>query len=171
MESNFQDKLSKFLACSNIIEEEYSEKAFLDAMEAWNYAVDNFRENRLTPEYMVGIHYTLMKGIAPGIAGKIRDYSTEIIDKETKEVEDTGLEPEKILGALEELCDPKIYPYSTEEQIKRWHIRALKIHPFEDGNGRLTRIIMNTQRVYAELPLLIISSGKEKMEYYEWFKP
>ncbi len=170
MESNFQDKLGLLLTHSNIMEKEYSKKALIDAMKAWNYAVDNFREEGLTPEYMMGGHRILMKNIAPKIAGKIRDDSIHLINKDTGEVEDIGIEPEKILVALEELCDPKIYPYSTEEQIKRWHIRSLKIHPFEDGNGRLTRIIMNTQRVYAELPLLIIHPGKEQMEYYKWFK-
>ena len=43
-----------------------------------------------------------------------------------------------------------------------------KNHPFEDGNGRTGRILLNWQRLQYGLPLLIIESYK-KEEYYKWF--
>ena len=57
-----------------------------------------------------------------------------------------------------------------EETIEQDHIWFEKIHPFEDGNGRTGRILMNIQRLNAGLPLLIIHEGKEQMEYYKWFQ-
>ncbi len=54
--------------------------------------------------------------------------------------------------------------------IKNSHIFFEKLHPFEDGNGRTGRILMNLQKLNEELPLLIIHEGEEQMEYYKWFK-
>jgi Fic family protein len=37
-----------------------------------------------------------------------------------------------------------------------------------DGNGRIGRILLNWQRRYWNLPILIIKES-EKEEYYKWF--
>jgi len=70
-----------------------------------------------------------------------------------------------ILKWIDTHCDAK-----TDETIKKAHIAFEKIHPFEDGNGRVGRIILNFQRVKAGLPILVIHTGKEQQEYYKWFK-
>jgi hypothetical protein len=65
----------------------------------------------------------------------------------------------------------KEMPKSTKEVfIKQWHINFEGIHPFEDGNGRIGRILMNLQRLSVGLPILIIHEGEEQFEYYKWFK-
>jgi Fic family protein len=51
----------------------------------------------------------------------------------------------------------------------RNHVKFEKIHPFEDGNGRIGRILLNWQRVKAGLPILTIYE-KDKHAYYKWFE-
>ena len=54
------------------------------------------------------------------------------------------------------------------EEIKKAHVRFETIHPFEDGNGRTGRMLMNWQRVKAGLEPLCIKAS-ERVEYYKWF--
>jgi len=118
---------------------------------------------QMSLELIKKIHKRLMSRLNIKIAGKLRQVQVGVQTKEGfKEAVNWAL----IRGKLEELCktDPK-----TEEEIKQWHIKFEKIHPFEDGNGRTGRIIMNHQRLRAVLPLLIIHEGKEQHEYYQWF--
>ena len=76
----------------------------------------------------------------------------------------------KIYDEICQLCNPGIYPILSMNLIKRWHIQFEHIHPFEDGNGRVGRILMNFQLVKKGLPILVIHEGKEQREYYKWFK-
>ena len=68
------------------------------------------------------------------------------------------------------ICNPGIYPAYSQSLIKRWHIQFEHIHPFEDGNGRTGRILMNLQLRKRGLPIMVIHEGKEQSEYYKWFK-
>ena len=58
---------------------------------------------------------------------------------------------------------------ATPEDIKRAHVAFESIHPFEDGNGRTGRMIMNWQRNRAWLIPLCIKAS-ERQVYYEWFR-
>ena len=44
------------------------------------------------------------------------------------------------------------------------------IHPFEDGNGRVGRILMNLQMLKLKLPIMVIHEGREQQSYYRWFR-
>jgi len=61
------------------------------------------------------------------------------------------------------------YTIKSIRDIKLSHIEFENIHPFEDGNGRVGRILMNIQCLNAGLPLLVIHTGKEQQKYYTWF--
>jgi len=76
-----------------------------------------------------------------------------------------GLDHSVIKRAMENLLDAK-----DELSPEEFYIEFEEIHPFEDGNGRTGRILMNLQRIKLGLSLLIIHEGKEQMEYYKWFK-
>jgi Fic family protein len=56
-----------------------------------------------------------------------------------------------------------------EEKTLLMHIKFEEIHPFEDGNGRVGRILWNIQRLMLGLPLKIIHTGKEQFDYYKIF--
>lgn len=151
------EKQEEFLRESNKIEREYSEQAFDDAKDSWEYAV---HKKKISMTQILEIHRRLMQNLNPNIAGKIREVDVYVGIRKC-------LEPHHIKKALKFLLNIKP---STEEGIREWHIEFEKIHPFVDGNGRTGRILMNFQRLKLGLPLLIIHEGKEQFEYYNWFK-
>jgi Fic family protein len=57
-----------------------------------------------------------------------------------------------------------------EEAIKQAHIEFEGIHPYEDGNGRIGRMLLNWHRLQSGLAPLIIHTGAEQQEYYKWFR-
>lgn len=164
--NNKMDKKEiEFLKESNAIEREYSEEALQDSMDAW--ALAKRYNGKIDIKLITSIHQEVLKSLNPRIAGNIRKCPIYVgTAKNYREC----LKPEEINEELRLLCNPGIYPTLSESLIKRWHIQFEKIHPFEDGNGRVGRIIMNIQRLKEKLPLLIIHEGKEQFEYYKWFK-
>ncbi len=154
-----------FLKESNKIEREYSQEALADAVKSWEYSKVMIPiGRRIDMQYIKTIHKFLMKRLNLRIAGKIRACPV-IIGGKTKWNNKGEIEEE-----LRLLCNPGLYPISSESLIKRWHIKFEAIHPFEDGNGRTGRILMNIQRLLVGLPILIIHEGKEQQEYYKWFR-
>ena len=76
----------------------------------------------------------------------------------------------EIKDELNFLCNQGVYPVYSMPMIKDWHIQFEHIHPFEDGNGRVGRILMNLQLLNEGLPILVIHQGEEQKRYYKWFK-
>ena len=157
---------TEFLKESNAIEREYSELALEDAKQAWTMAsVQMFiGKEEITPDLILGIHRRLMKRLNPRIAGKLRKVDVYVGNRKC-------LSPEKIKEELRLWCCHSLNPtYLGEDWVKKAHIEFEKIHPFEDGNGRTGRILMNLQRLKIGLPILVIHEGNEQLEYYKWFK-
>lgn len=153
----------EFLKESNAIEREYSEEALEDSKEAWEYA-KIFLRRKIDIAMILTVHKFLMKRLDSRIAGKIRECDVWVGNRKC-------LDPKEIILSLQDWCLPETFPDDTDdESIKQDHIQFEKIHPFEDGNGRTGRILMNIQRLKLGLPLLIIHEGKEQKEYYKWFK-
>ena len=157
----FTKQETEFLKESNAIEREYSQKSLEDAKHAWNFAKRHRHIAHL--DYIKLIHEELMIRLNPKIAGKIRDCPVYIGG------ECRSQSKNDIIANLKSWLET-YFKHKTEKGIKNSHIFFEKIHPFEDGNGRTGRILMNIQRLNAGLPLLIIHEGKEQMEYYKWFK-
>lgn len=160
----------EMLQNSNWIEREMSSVAMDDAVEAWEYAVKN--ANNITTNYVLKIHKLMQKNLRADIAGKFRDcdvyiggecrrfISEDVIRAGVKEVTDAMID--KI---------PRRFPVAEKEALaKATHIRFEKIHPHEDGNGRVGRILYNVHRLLLGLPIHIIHEGDEQMEYYKWFR-
>lgn len=151
---------NEFLSESNKIEGEYSTEALQDAHQAWTCGVLSITEQDIDLDLILAIHRRLMKRLNKKIAGKIRTLNVQVGGR-------VCMPHEVVKTHLEELCRqiPK-----TAEEIKEWHLKFEGIHPFEDGNGRTGRIIMNLQRLKNKLPMLIIHEGTEQFEYYKWFR-
>lgn len=152
----------EFLEESNHIEGEYSDEALYDAKQTWIMA-KVYIKYPISLDYILDLHRRLMKRLNTRIAGKIRDCAVYIggdcRDQSKKD----------IIKQLNDWCKVFSAP-NTEKEIKEAHVMFELIHPFEDGNGRIGRILMNLQRIKAKLPILIIHVGKEQMDYYKWFK-
>ena len=77
-------------------------------------------------------------------------------------------EPEKVPN----LMMYYIYNYNHDEQdiftkIARYHIEFEKIHPFEDGNGRTGRLLLNYEFLKNNLPPVVISKV-DRVKYFEF---
>ena len=160
-----KNKEIEFLKESNAIEGEYSDEALEDAKDAWKYAKKH--KGHINKKIILGVHRNLMKRLNPKIAGKLRKVQVGVM---TKEGFKEAINFTEIQDELNQLCNPGIYPLYNMQMIKTWHIQFEHIHPFEDGNGRVGRILMNFQLLNEDLPILVIHKGEEQQRYYKWFK-
>jgi fido (protein-threonine AMPylation protein) len=177
-------KVIEFLKESNAIENEFRDIAFEDAKASWEFAIGN-KLDKIDISFIKDIHKILCCRINPKIAGKIREqpvYVGSYLKGYIECMDYTLIEKE-----LEELChkwnnfyklyceklkdkEGKVITEKKEKFVRDWHIKFERCHPYEDGNGRTGRILMNFQRLRLGLPLLIIHRGSQQAEYYKWFK-
>lgn len=152
-------QIKEFLQHSNFIESEYSSKALDDSIKSWNYLIE---EDNITVNRILEGHRILLENLNSRIAGRFRNCKVWVGGREC---------PADY--AIQELLINWVKLYSRvskEEEIKKAHIAFEKIHPFEDGNGRIGRIILNWQRIKNNLPVYIIHEGYEQRCYYCWFR-
>lgn len=154
----YKDKdVKRFLAESNAIEKVYTEDALIDSVLAWKY-INLLKWLEL--EDVLTVHGLILKNLEPRIAGKIRNYNVYVAGR-------MGAPVRRLEYLLTHwLKDANIV--KTAKEIKKSHVVFEHIHPFEDGNGRIGRMILNWQRQKAGLPILIIKEN-DRFQYYQWF--
>lgn len=79
-------------------------------------------------------------------------------------------EPEKVPN----LMNYFVYNYNHDKQdiftkIAKYHIEFEKIHPFEDGNGRTGRLLLNYELLKNNLPPIVISK-EDRIKYFEFLR-
>lgn len=156
----------EFLDESNKIEKEFSIEALEDAVKAWQWA----KKQEINLKTVLGIHKRLMKRLRPDIAGKLRDCDVWI-GRDYKPFISEALIKEDLERLIRCMNLPTYeMGEELENALREEHIVFEKIHPFEDGNGRVGRILYNLQRIRSGLPIHVIHTGKEQLEYYGWFR-
>lgn len=156
----------EFAKTSSEIEGETSTEAYRDHLQAWEYA-RGF--SSLTLEKVLECHRLLQQTLRPDIAGKLRDVDVMVGGRVCP--------PHHIAAALldgwiSKYGDASVFAKEPDVDgvIRIAHVEFEHIHPFEDGNGRVGRILMNWHRIMNNIPPLIVHPGDEQYEYYKWFK-
>ena len=161
-------EVMEFLQESNAIENVYDNLSLADAHDAWNYAF-KFR-TKLDFDRVLEIHRLLIHRQNPEIAGKLRNCAVRV-GGEIKDFISYALLKENLVNWFQGFkIDKKGIPKRDwGNVIQKNHVAFENIHPFEDGNGRVGRILYNIQRYNTGLPIHIIHEGDEQEEYYLWF--
>jgi Fic family protein len=80
---------------------------------------------------------------------------------------------QKVPDAVDALCDDinqRLEAVKTPEEIYNLafdaHFALVSIHPFADGNGRVSRLLMNYILTFHQQPLSVIFT-EDKLQYYE----
>lgn len=151
-----KSEIVEFLRESNAIEGIYDDVALEDAVKAWKYLI---AQPELTLQVILRTHKILMKRISPRVAGKMRMVDVRVGPR---------LCPawQLVSGLLNEWIK-SVHPGMTDPISL--HVAFEKIHPFEDGNGRTGRMLLNWQIINAGDPLWNCPSAN-KLMYYAWFE-
>ena len=122
------------------------EQLGIDNAAAWAFAR---RRDVLSEEFLCGLHGRMFAGVWKW-AGEFRTTPRNI-----------GVEPWEIAVQVRQLLDDVRYwieheTYPPDEIAVRFHHRLVFIHPFPNGNGRLTRMAAD---------LLAVRLGRERFSW------
>ncbi len=122
------------------------------------------KDEPLTEWSIKSLHQLILKGIDDDNAGRYRTVNVRISGAE-------HLPPDQVL--VPELMERFIAWHQTEapalhpvERAARVHSDFVKIHPFVDGNGRTSRLLMNLELMKAGYPAAVLPVER-RLAYYE----
>ncbi|MBI2019483.1 Fic family protein [Candidatus Daviesbacteria bacterium] len=142
-----------------------------EVFEAKNLArvmeyVRNKALGELTKEIILLLHQMLIANIDESIAGRLRKKGEYV--RVGSHIAPAPEHIERMLGEV-------LIEYSSDQssyfldKIAKFHLQFETIHPFNDGNGRIGRVLICYQLLRFGFPAIIIRD-KEKQEYYQAFK-
>lgn len=148
-------------------------KSLQEHLEAINHAeavelIHDFvsKKVKFNDYFLKQIHALVLRGISKEYSGRYRHLNVRITGAK-------HMPPEPYL--LEKLMEDYFMFYETNKNklhpvilAAEMHERLLTIHPFIDGNGRTSRLVMNLILMNHGYPIAIISGDKSnRMDYYE----
>jgi len=132
----------------------------------FEYIDSKLSDLKLDKDLILFLHKILLNAIDDNIAGRFRK-AGEFVRVGTY----IAPAPEHIDMMLEQT----LHEYGTGidgffiDKITKFHLDFETIHPFNDGNGRIGRVLINLQLMQVGLPPVIIRD-KEKSYYYHAFQ-
>ena len=133
----------------------------LNAVDAWNF-IKSYR-GRLNKAFVCKVQYEITKNTSCRIQGNYRNSEVRIAGSEH-----IPPKPEQVPKLLEELFKEFYSLKKTlhpTELATFLHNNFVNIHPFMDGNGRTSRLIMNWILLRNKFPPVIIEVTN-KEQYY-----
>jgi Fic family protein len=132
----------------------------------FEYIRGKIKTLKIDQDSILFLHRMLMTAINDGIAGRFRKIG-EYVRVGTHIAPAPEQVGEMIENTIREyLKKNEIYILN---KIVKFHLDFETIHPFNDGNGRIGRVIINLQLMQEGFPPIIIRD-KEKADYYKAFK-
>ena len=129
------------------------------------YVRDKSKETEVNKEIILLLHQMLIGGIDDKIAGRFR---------KPGEYVRVGTHIAPAPEQVERMIASTITEYTSDlsayflDKIARFHLEFENVHPFNDGNGRIGRVLINFQLSRLGFPIIIIRD-REKTEYYKTF--
>lgn len=150
------------LSGNTSLREVYEAKNLAQILE---YIRKKSQQMEISKEIILLLHKMLIGNIDDSIAGRFRKKG-EYVRIGTY----IALTPEHIERGIEKTLveftsDHNIY---FADKIAKFHLDFENIHPFNDGNGRIGRVLINCQLQQLGFPPVIIRD-KEKQQYYQSF--
>ncbi len=108
-------------------------------------------------------HRKLFLPTRPDIAGKIRDHQVRISG--SKFLPPTPVEISPLLEDFFQWLRRKTHEYNPVELAALAHLKFVTIHPFTDGNGRISRLMLNHVLMRRGYPLFVVPY-KGRASYY-----
>ena len=144
-----------------------------DVIETVNHfrCIDMIIDNAngvLTEKMIKELHYTLKSGTSDS---RLSWFAVGDYKKRANEVGGivTAL-PTEVAGEMKKLLDEyNVKKEKSFEDILEFHVKFEKIHPFQDGNGRVGRLIMFKECLKNKIVPFIIEDNL-KMFYYRGLK-
>ena len=122
------------------------------------------KEERLT-EYMIKLNHSLnLKNIDDENKGKYR--TTNVIISGAEHKPPQSFEVQSKMQEFIKKYNENITKLHPIELASFVHIEFVKIHPFIDGNGRTSRLLMNLELIKAGFPPVVIEL-EDRLEYYK----
>lgn len=149
-----RDQISPPKSMRDIKETESHQKLFLELIK---------KNQQITYQNLLNWHYLLFKDTKKDIAGKIRNYQVGISGCKFLPPSPTELSAE--LTDFFKWYNKQKSSYHPVVLAGLVHLRLVTIHPFGDGNGRITRLLMNIVLSNNNYPLFIIDY-KHRKSYY-----
>ena len=110
------------------------------------------------------LHQLVLKNIDVENAGRYRTLNVLISGAEHRPPQ-ALLVPEQMRD-FADWCNDSAQALHPIERAARVHGEFVKIHPFVDGNGRTSRLLMNLELMKAGFPATVIEVGL-RLEYYQ----
>lgn len=155
----------------------------LEDMKASNVALNMMKEealsNRpLTENFIRQLHKTLLRedykvyrqknGVSTSYtvhAGRYKTRPNSVITKSGEMFEYAS--PEETPALMSDLLqwyngEEKSGKLSPAELVALFHYRYIRIHPFEDGNGRIARLLVNFILLRKNYPMIVIKSADKE---------
>lgn len=120
-------------------------------------------KNALNLQTILYFHKKLFERSYPDIAGKIREHNVRVVG--SKVIFPNFTELEFILRDFFKWYEKNKQIYNPVELAALVHLKFVTIHPFSDGNGRMSRFLMNLVLYKNGYPMLDIEYDK-RVQYY-----
>lgn len=119
------------------------------------------KKPNLTKKMMLRWHREIFDQTKIGEAGNIRSYRVGVITNEKVEFALVAEIPKKLTEFFEWICK-----YDAKKNVVEFagmaHYKFVSIHPFGDGNGRISRLAMNYILLKYNYPLLMIKNADRR---------
>ena len=123
------------------------------------------QESEIDREIILLLHQLLIGGINDQIAGRFRTKGEYVR---------VGTHIAPAPEHVERMIEATLVEYTSDhnsyflDKIGKFHLEFETIHPFNDGNGRIGRVLINYQLQRLGFPGVIVRD-REKKEYYQAF--